>query len=117
MKLTQNQKDYERLLRMIAACEETLEFVEDIQQEQFLKDRLLQLAVQKSLENIAEGARTMTADFRQRYHDYVWNEMIGMRVHSAHMYWKIDYKVIYKIAQDDVPELLAYLHEIKANME
>ncbi len=117
MKPTNTQKDYERLLRMIEASEEVVTFTQGFDLKAFLKDRVLQLAVQKSLENVAEGARTMTKEFRTMYDGYPWHEMIGMRVHSAHMYWKIDYKLVLRIAQVDIPELLDYLFEIKADME
>ena len=58
----------------------------------------------------------MTPDFREKYDGYPWHEMIAMRG-ILHMYWKVDYKIVFDIAQNDIPELLDYLLEIKADME
>ena len=55
MKLSNTLKDYERLLRMIEASEEILDFIESVAQKSFLADRPLQLATQKQLENMRRG--------------------------------------------------------------
>ena len=117
MTISNEQRDYERLLRMIQSAEEVLMFTEDVSHEAFLQNRLLQLGTAKLIEQIAESARAMQKAFRDRYDAYPWGEMIGMRTVLVHEYWKIDPDKVYEAAQNEVPELLDYLHEIKAEMQ
>jgi uncharacterized protein with HEPN domain len=73
------------------------------------QDRLRQLAVERLLEIIGESASALSDDFRARYADVPWRDIIGLRVVLAHHYHRVDPNQVWVIASVEVPRLAEQL--------
>jgi uncharacterized protein with HEPN domain len=73
------------------------------------KDRLRQLAVERLLEIIGESANSLSDEFRARYPDVPWRDIIGLRVVLAHHYHRVDPNQVWVIAVNEVSRLAEQL--------
>jgi uncharacterized protein with HEPN domain len=73
------------------------------------KDRLRQLAVERLLEIIEESANSLSDEFRARYPDVPWRDIIGLRVILAHHYHRVDPNQVRVIAVNEVSRLAEQL--------
>lgn len=51
-------------------------------------------------------------EWRRRYSQLPWVELIGMRNVIAHGYFDIDHEVVFNICKDDIPELIKILRVV-----
>jgi uncharacterized protein with HEPN domain len=90
------------------ACEETQEFCRGKQFDDFLADRLLQLAVERQFEIIGEAIyrleRIDEVNLLRRIPDY--RKIIGLRNIIAHGYDIVDDKALWDFVTTRIPELL-----------
>ena len=87
--------------------------VEDIQQsiqrirdyvgheteDEFLANRKTQAAVLWELIAIGEAAKRLPDDFRQRYSEMPWQDMVGTRDFLAHGYYRVDGALVWDIVK------------------
>lgn len=102
-------RDAAYLWDMLQACKEILDFCADAEWEDFIADRKLCLAVERSLEIVGEAAGKVSEEFQGRHPAIPWRRIKGMRNILAHEYGQIDYEIIYKTVADEVPDLAAAL--------
>ncbi len=76
------------------------------------RNRMLQLALVRTLQIIGEAANNVTTETRSRYRTVPWPDIIGMRHRLVHVYYAIDLDVIWKTATAHVPALVADLELI-----
>ena len=74
---------------MLDAARSIREFTRGLTQNEYLKDRKLQLAVEPALEIIGEAARLVSAEFRNRHSEIPWQQIIAQRNVIAHDYGEI----------------------------
>ncbi len=72
-------------------------------------DRMLQLAVTRILEIIGEAANRVTQEGRARYDDIPWQDIINTRHRIVHGYDTVNYDVVWKILDEELPDLIAAL--------
>lgn len=83
--------------------------------EDYLASKTLQRAVERTLELIGEaasqlgGARPKIA--------VPWDDIIALRIVLAHVYNKVEQRLLYRTATQDVPKLLAALNAAKARRQ
>ena len=94
---------------MIDAAKEALSFIKGVSKEEFLKSRLLQLSLTKELEIIGEAAEKVSDEFKEKYSDVPWGQIIGMRNRLTHGYFDIDANVVWKTVNKDLPVLIKLL--------
>jgi uncharacterized protein with HEPN domain len=58
------------------------------------------------LQIIGEAARNVSGEYQEDHSDIDWKGMIGLRNRLAHAYFDVDYDVLYKIIQEDIPPLI-----------
>lgn len=83
--------------------------MEDLSQEEFMKDEKLMRAVVRSLEIIGEASKKIPVDFKETYPTISWKEMAGMRDRLIHYYFGVDYEVVYKTIKNDLPPINVFL--------
>jgi uncharacterized protein with HEPN domain len=64
---------------MLDAALSVREFTSGVTQGEYLKDRKLQLAVERALEIIGEAARLVSPTFKANHTEVPWKEIIGQR--------------------------------------
>lgn len=80
--------------------------------ELFIEDEVIKRAVVRALEIVGEATKNLSIDFRLKYNQVPWKFMAGMRDKLIHDYMGVDYRLVFKTAKEDVPELFDYIELI-----
>ena len=64
------------------------------------------------MEIVGEATKNLSIDFRLKYNQVPWKFMAGMRDKLIHDYMGVDYRLVFKTAKEDVPELFDYIELI-----
>lgn len=91
---------------------EIISITEGKSREDLDQDRLLNLAVSRLLEIIGEAANRMPDDFRSKYPNLPWLQMIGLRNRLIHGYDHVDFDILWMIIGKDIPELITLIEEL-----
>ena len=75
-------RDY--ILDILSSIQEIEEFVEDMDFEDFVKDRKTANAVIRSLEVMGEAAKKIPSEIRDKYPEIPWKYIAGMRDKLIH---------------------------------
>jgi uncharacterized protein with HEPN domain len=78
----------------------------------FRWDALRQRAVVRSIEIIGEAARRVSAEFQEQHPEIPWPAIIGMRNRLIHEYDTVDLGIVWEVAQEDIPELIALVEPL-----
>ena len=97
--------DLVRLRHMRDSAREAMGFVGPRTRDDFSKDRMLALAVLKSVEIIGEAASKVSDESRKELPELAWKEMVGIRHRLVHGYFDIDFDRVWNTVRDDLPEL------------
>lgn len=68
-------------------------------------------AVVRNLEIIGEASSKIPKDIQQKYNHIPWGKIIAMRNRMIHGYFTIDYRIVWKIIKEDLPELKEQLEQ------
>lgn len=93
---------------ILEALSRIFEYVDDIDEVGFLQNALVQDAVIRNLEVVGEAARNLVRyhpDFTAQYSDIPWEDMYWMRNRISHGYFSIDFEIVWKTIEKDLPEL------------
>ena len=105
-------KDAANLHDMLEVAREARELVAEIEVAAFLRDRVSRRALERMLELIGEAARRITPACQAEHPEIPWRRIIGQRNILAHEYGRIDPKLLYRTAREDMPSLIAALERI-----
>ena len=97
---------------MRETAREVLAFVEGVNFDDFLENRMLQLAVERDLEIIGEAATHVPQDYRVTHDGIPWRSIIAERNILIHAYPDIRLEEVWNVVHSSVPLLLASLEEI-----
>jgi uncharacterized protein with HEPN domain len=93
------------LLDIIEATEAIARFCRKVDEEQFLKDEVLQSAVLQKLIVIGEAASRLPDDFRIKHKEIEWEDIIGFRNIAVHEYFSVVWQIVWNTAMQDAPDL------------
>ena len=105
-------RDDARVLDIVLACTEALEFTRGVSHVGYLRDRKLQRALCMVLEIIGEAARAVSEEYKALHPEVPWKELAGLRNRIVHEYFRLDLNLIWDIVHTDVPALLAQLEPL-----
>jgi uncharacterized protein with HEPN domain len=108
-----NERDETRLRDMQDAARQAVFFVSgktrlDLEENK----QILGFAVVRAIEIVGEAASKITAETRLTLPQVPWGSIIGMRNLIVHEYFSVDYDVVWEVATENLPELLAILASI-----
>ena len=98
---------------MIDFAVKVLAYTEGLDQDGFVKDRLVYDATLRNLELIGEAATHIPEKIRNAHDEIPWRMIIATRNRLIHGYLGIDNDTLWSIIQDDVLTLLPLLKLIK----
>ena len=104
--------DITRILHMLEEAQTAVSFCKDMTFEEFCNDRRTINATIRSIEVIGEAASKTSKPFREKYNSIDWRDVISMRNVLAHAYFEIDYEIVWKTVQGDLPPLIIILETI-----
>lgn len=81
-----------------------IDFTAEVTYKDFLADQKLQLAVLKLIENIGEAAKRLSEATKAKFPKVDWPKVIAD-------YMDVDMEIVYDVATNEVPALLAAIKE------
>lgn len=93
-------------------CAYLLEMSKGLGQDQFLENETLKRAAVRSLEIIGEAVKKIPADVRKKHPQINWRDIAGMRDVLIHDYLGVDYRIVWDVVQNHIPDLYQRIEEI-----
>ncbi len=106
-------RDAGYLWDMLDAARTIREFTVDVSDHAFMRDRKLQLAIERCLEIIGEAARGVSTEYRELTPYIPWRLIIAQRNVIAHEYGEIKQERIWVLVRENIPELIEKLEAIE----
>lgn len=94
------------------AAEEVQRFTSDLTRRVFYEERVLQLALERLVQNIGESADQLSNSFVSAHDHIPWAKMIGMRHRLVHDFTAVDLEIVWDTVQVSVPQLITELRLI-----
>jgi len=88
------------------------EFVKGLSFEEFCNDRKTYSAVIREFEIIGEAVGKLPDEQKMKRHDVEWQDIKDFRNLLVHEYFGVDFEIVWKIIQDDLPCLVSAIREI-----
>jgi len=101
-----------RVRHMLDHAREAVEMVKGKTRADLDADRQLNLALVRLVEVIGEAAARIPDDFRARYPQVPWRQIVGMRHRMIHDYDVIDFDILWAVLRQDLPPLIEQLEAI-----
>lgn len=108
----EDRNDYSYLWDMRRAIEDLVLISQGRSEQDLLRDRLLQLGVERAIEIIGEAARKVSPEMREANPDIQWNGIIAQRHVIAHEYGGIRYDKLWRIVVVHAPVLARQLDAV-----
>lgn len=102
-------RDSAYLWDMLDAAGAVVSFVGSKTLDDYLKDPMLQAAVERKIEIIGVAAGKISEEFRQTHDHIPWRRIIGLRNVLAHDYGGVDSLALWKVVRINIPELINML--------
>lgn len=106
-----------RMQHILDEANEACKYVKGISFDEFVEDGKTVRAVIRSIEVIGEAASKISMKFRKEHPDVPWQKTIGMRNRLIHVYFDIDYNIIWQTVKENLPSLIKQLQSILKNSE
>ena len=87
------------------------EYVKDMKQESFLKDSLVQDAVLRNLQIMAESTQRLSDSFKTHHSNIEWAKISGLRNILVHDYLGIELETVWSIIVAKLPEVKQTIEE------
>jgi uncharacterized protein with HEPN domain len=84
----------------------------EVDRSRFDRDEMVQLSVERLLQNIGEAARRVSTEFRSAHPEIPWAQIIAQRNVLVHEYGEVRPELVWLTAVRDVPELLRHLEPL-----
>lgn len=106
------KEDSVYLKHILDAINDIDEFVKGMDKEGFLSNKAIRYAVVRSIEIIGEASKHLSKKFREQNKDIRWEDICGMRDKLIHDYIGVDYLIVWKAIERDIPYLKKKLMQV-----
>lgn len=103
------KSDVVRLRHMLDAAEKAINFTKGIRRAELDQDEKLALALVRLIEIIGEAAAKVSTELQTRSRTVSWKEIVGTRNRLIHGYEEVDFDIVWKIIEGDLPGLISEL--------
>lgn len=117
-------KDKQRLIdylkHILQAITRIESYVEGMDEVNFLENELVQDAVIRNLEVVGEASRNIKKhypDYVKQYAELPLSSAYEMRNALAHGYFKVDFEIVWKTIERDLPELQVMVKSLVSALE
>ncbi len=87
-------------------------YLDDIDQESFVAQSLIQDGVIRQLEIIGEAIKQVSAPIRESHPEIPWKDFAGMRDKLIHQYFGVDLEQVWLTASGELTQLKRQIREI-----
>lgn len=105
-------KDDRLYLIHIAECINRIETYTTAGKSEFMDSTLIQDAVTRNLQILAESSQHVSDSLKASHSDVPWRDISGFRNVLVHQYLGVDLHYVWRVVEDDLPELKAQVHTI-----
>jgi uncharacterized protein with HEPN domain len=85
--------------------------------EELLANWQATLALERALEILGEAVKRLPDELRRCYPQVEWRAIAGMRDRLSHGYDAIDYEILWKAVQEQLPDLLATVEQMLRDVD
>ncbi len=96
---------------MLTYAREAVGLLGERSKEEFIADRIVQLALTRLVEIIGEAANRVTQETRNRHPQIPWRQIIDTRNRLIHGYDVIDLQILWITITADLPGLISLLEQ------
>jgi len=100
------------LRHILDAISDTEEFVENVTQNEFFKNKEKQYAVLRALGIIGEATKNLSRELRAKHPEIPWRDVAGMRNKLIHAYFGVKLELVWETVKDRLPELKKQIYTI-----
>lgn len=97
---------------MLEAAQTCLRFGAKRKRIDFETDQMLSFAIIRALEVFGEAASRVSIDFQKEHSHIPWRAIIGMRNRLIHVYFDIDYDVVWEAINSEIPQIIPELEKL-----
>jgi uncharacterized protein with HEPN domain len=97
---------------MLDMARKAVSKTQSISRDTYDADENLRLALIHLIQTIGEAARQVSREFCNSHSDIRWADIIGMRHKVVHEYLGVDDDIVWKVATEDLPKLVASLEAL-----
>lgn len=97
--------DLIRINHILKAISEVESYVDGVSYDQFLLDSEKKFATIKQIEIVGEACNHLSSDYKTAHPEIEWQSINGFRNISIHEYFGVDFRIVWEIANDDLPFL------------
>lgn len=90
---------------ILEEAEYLLKEAEGLTYEDLLQNETLKRAFIRSLEIIGEASKNLSEPFKQKHAAIKWKEMAGLRDKLIHHYFGVNWKIVWDVIINRIPEL------------
>ena len=108
-------EDRIRVQHILDEAGEACHYIEGITFDEFVTEGKTVRAVIRCIEVIGEAASKISMEFRKDHLDIPWQKIIGMRNRLIHIYFDIDYHIVWQTVKENLPPLIDQLRSILDN--
>jgi len=109
--------DTQRLKHMLDCCIEIELAIGNSNEQSFIDNHVLRIAVVKWIEIIGEASVNITEQLKLKYNEVSWAEIKGLRNIIVHEYFGINYDLIWEVASEHIPILKEQIEIILKDIE
>jgi uncharacterized protein with HEPN domain len=100
------ERDAAYLWDILDSSKTIIEFTSGVSYNSYVKDRKLQLAVERCIEIIGEAAKNVSNTFKQTHSEIPWRAIIAQRNFLIHEYGEIQHSRIWELVITHIPDLI-----------
>jgi uncharacterized protein with HEPN domain len=97
---------------MLTAAEEALDFTQGTTFEDYSRNRMQQLAVERALEIVGEAANRVSTAFQEAHPEIPWRKIVAQRNVLVHEYGEIEHALIWDLVREHLPRLAHRLRSL-----
>ena len=101
--------DFVYVGHMLDLAEKAVRKLEGVDRAGYDGDENLRLALAHLIQTIGEAARRVSDDFRREHPQIPWTQIVGIRHKVVHDYMHVDFDIVWAVATNDLPPLVAQL--------
>jgi uncharacterized protein with HEPN domain len=90
---------------IVEACDLLVTFLKGMNASAFMTSELHKAAALQKLAVIGEAAARLPQEFREKYPEVEWRDIIAFRNIAVHAYFSVQWDIVWATAHDDVPAL------------
>ncbi len=108
-------RDIVILNKILSEISISIQFMENITNDEFMSNELLKRAVGMTAINIGELVKNLSYDLREKYTNVPWKQISGFRDIAAHKYGTLNMNDVYITVKQDFPDLKFRIEKILEN--